>query len=202
MILFYFRIFAELNTLSRNIQDLFTNEELCDITLDVKDKKFKAHKTIIAARSPVFAEMLKDKTLEKETGVISIPDCDPDSFKEFLRYLYSGKLENISFRCAVNVFKIAYKFDVRELIWFCMDYMRQNMKVDDFCEVIALAEEYGYERLHDAVQDFFNSNLGEIFKSDEWQNLLKTNFNLANKLLIEMSSSVEVVRKKARLEIS
>lgn len=146
--------------------------------------------------------MLKNQTLEKETGMINISDCDPDSFKEFLRYLYSGKLETISFRCAVHVFKTAHKFKVKELMWFCMDYIRQNMKVEDFFEVLALAEEHRYDRLHDAVHDFFNNNLGEIFKSDEWQNLLKTNYNLVNKLLMEMSSRIEVVRKKARLEIS
>lgn len=168
----------------------------------VKDKKFKAHKAIIAARSSVFAEMFKDETSGKETGVITIPDCDPGAFKEFLRYVYSGRLQNISFRCAVGVFRIADKFNVKELISFCMDYIRQNMKAEDFFEVITLAEEYHYNKLHSAIQEFFNDNLGEIFKSDGWQNLLKTNLNLANKLLIGMSSSVEVVTKKARLEIS
>lgn len=199
---FYFRIFVELNTLSENIHGLFINQEFCDITLQIKDKELKAHKVIIAARSPVFAVMFKHETSETQTGIITIPDCDPDSFIEFLRFLYCGKVENISFPSVVHLFKIADKYAVNELSCFCIDYMWQSMKMENFFDVVALAVEHDHDRLRTAVQDFFNRNLNAILKTAEWENLLKTNFKLANGMLTEMSSNDEVIRKRPRLENS
>lgn len=169
----------------------------------MKEKEFKAHKVILAARSPVFAAMFKHDTSEKQTGIVNIPDCDPDSFKAFLEFLYSDKFKTeISLRCSVHLYKIADKYSVQNLRMFCIEHMQRNLKLENFFDVIAFAEEIDNKKLLDASQEFFNKNLRKIFETVEWRNLLENNSNLANKLLIEMSSVVEPVRKRPRLEIS
>lgn len=196
-------MFLELHTLSKDIKDIFTNEEFCDVTLRVKEEEFKAHKVILAARSPVFAAMFKHDTSEKQTGIVNIPDCDPSSFREFLEFLYSGKFKSeISLHCSVNLYKTADKYSVQELRMFCIEYMQRNLKLENFFDVISFAEEHDNKKLLDAAQEFFNKNLRKIFETAEWKNLLVNNSNLANKLLIEMSSNVEPVHKRPRLEFS
>lgn len=196
-------MFLEFNTLSKNIKDVFTNEELCDVTLHVQNEEFKAHKVILAARSPVFAAMFKHETSEKQTGVVNIPDCDPDSFRVFLEFLYSGKFEReLHFRCFVHLYKIADKYSVEELSEFCIENMQQNLKVENVFDVIAFAEEHDNMKLFNVAKKFFNKNLGLILATAEWSNLTEKNVHRANNLLREMLTNVEPVHKRPRLEIS
>lgn len=171
---------------------LFTNGEYCDTTLQLENREFKAHKIILAARSPVFAAMFKHETSEKQTGIVNIPDCDSDSFQEFLEFLYCGKVENISFRSALHLYKIADKYDVQELKKLCAVYMKHHLNVENVCDVVALADEYDETNLLVAAQTFFIRNLTEIFETAGWKELFKRNFFLANKLLIQMTSKVKV----------
>lgn len=191
-------MFLEPNILSENFKHFYTQEEIFDTTMYVKDKKFMAHKVILTARSPVFAAMFKHDTVENQTGIVSISDCDPDSFHEFLKYLYCGELENVSFRSALHLYKTADKYYVQELKMFCVEYMEYNMMAENVCDVIALAEEFDERNLLAVAQDFFNSNLKEIFSTDEWKTLFRSNFDLANKILVEMASKVTVVKINAK----
>lgn len=173
------------------MKGLFTNEEFCDTTLHLENKEFKAHKIILAARSPVFAAMFKHETSEKKFGIINIPDCDTDSFQEFLEFLYCAKLQNVSFRSAFHLYKTADKYDVQELKNFCVQYMKKNLKVENICDVISLADLNEETELLAAAYVYFNKNLNEIFVTAEWKAFLKNSLNLANKVLIQMASKAK-----------
>lgn len=198
--LIFFSFFLDLNLLSENLKGLYTGGEFCDVTLHVKNKEFKAHRIILAMRSSVFASYFKHETSEKQTGIIKIPDCDPDSFKDFLEYIYTGKLENTSLHGVLNLYRTAEKYNVQALKMFCIEYIKLNLNTKYFCNVVVLAEDYDDANLLAAAQNFFNRNLSEIFATAEWKNLMKSNNNLANSLLMQMSKRVQVVEKRPRLE--
>ena len=139
------------------------------------------------ARSSVFAATFKYDTLERQTGVITIPDCDPDSFQEFLEYLYSGKLEGLSVRSALNLYYTSEKYDVQELKAFCIEYLTQCLTIKTACEIAVLADKYDEEQLFSVTQSFFNKNYVEILLTSEWEHLMNSDSRLANKLLTEMA---------------
>ena len=139
------------------------------------------------ARSSVFAATFKYDTLERQTGVITIPDCDPDSFQEFLEYLYSGKLEELSARSALNLYYTSEKYDVQELKAFCIEYLTQCLTIKTACEIAVLADKYDEEQLFSVTQSFFNKNYVEILLTSEWEHLMNSDSRLANKLLTEMA---------------
>ncbi len=65
------------------------NQNYADVEIDVKDKKFSAHKAILAARSPVFAaEFTKE---QPEKNQIIIHDADPSTVEQFLYFIYTGE---------------------------------------------------------------------------------------------------------------
>lgn len=173
--------------LSDNFKHLFGDKETCDVTLKVMDKEYKAHRSVLIARSSVFAATFKHDTLERQTGVIIISDCDPDSFQEFLDYLYSGKLEELSYRSALNLYYTSDKYDIEELKSFCVEYLMQSLTIENMCEVAVFADKYEETELFAAVQDFFNKNVCKIFETSEWDCLMKKDTRLASKLLKEMS---------------
>ena len=182
-----FIVISELDKLSENFKDLFNDKETYDTTLKVQEMEYKVHRCVLIARSSVFAATFRHDTLEKQTGVINIPDCDPDSFQEFLQYLYCGELELLSFRNALNLYCTSDKYNVQEVKIFCVDYLMRNLTVQNLCEIVVFADKYGETILLTAVQDFFNKNVCEIFETSEWECFLKQNNHLANKLLKEMA---------------
>lgn len=182
-------LFSELDVLSDNFKDLSTNKVSCDTVLQVKDREFKAHKTILMARSSVFAAMFQHDTLEKQTGFIDIPDCDPDSFQEFLDYLYCGKLEDISYHSAFHLYITSSKYDVQKLKQFCVEYLIESLTIDNVCDIVKLADQYSDEKLMAAAQFFFNESWSKIFVTTEWESLLKDDYRLGNKLLMELSKA-------------
>ncbi|CAG0903282.1 unnamed protein product [Cyprideis torosa] len=74
---------------------LFATGLHSDVTLVVKDRKFSAHKSILAAQSPVFASMFEHEMLEKQTGEVKITDIQAKVIEELLRFMYTGDAKNI-----------------------------------------------------------------------------------------------------------
>ena len=186
MIKFTF-LFSGLDKLSANFKDLYDNKETCDVALNVQDKEYKAHRLVLSARSRTFAATFKHDTLEKQTGVVTIPDCDPDSFHEFLEYLYSGELAMSSASSALSLYYTSDKYDVEEIKPFCVEYLIQHLSVENICEVVVFADKYDELELSCTSQDFFNKNVSKIFETAEWERLMQKDYRLASKLLKEMS---------------
>lgn len=175
-----------MDKLSENFKDLFGNKDTCDTTLKVKDKVYKAHRLVLIARCSVFAATFKHDTLERQTGVITIPDCDPVSFEKFLEYLYCGEVEGLSYAGALHLYHTSDKYGVQELKAFCVDYLKECLTVENMFEVIIFADKYSESALFSAVQDFFNKNVSNILVTPAWESLMKTHYHLANQLLIKM----------------
>ena len=86
--------------LLEDFQKLFESMELSDVTFNVRCRISDSirsvyvctalHKTILAARSPLFAAMFKHPSKEKLSGIVNVPDIEPDVFKVLLRYIYIG----------------------------------------------------------------------------------------------------------------
>lgn len=176
-----------METLSEDFKSLSTNKENFDITLNVQDKEYKAHKAILIARSPVFSAMFRYESSEKKSGIINIPDCDPETFKEFLEFLYCGKLEELSPSNALRLYETSDKYDIQELKTFCSVYLMKNLSVENLGEIVILADKYDDTELLTAAQCFFNRNLSNVLVTSEWDDFLDNNRRLANKLLLVMS---------------
>ena len=72
----------------KRISLLFNNDLLSDIAFIVKDRRFPAHKFVLAAASRVFAAMFYGPMADDKQE-IEIVDCErPDEFLEFLSLIY------------------------------------------------------------------------------------------------------------------
>lgn len=138
------------------------------------------------ARSPVFAAMFQAPMKEATTGVVDIPDCDPQAFKDFLVYLYSGRLEKLS-RHMLELYQIADKYDVQDLKADCCIAVMGNLSVENFCDAVILAKKFNVKAIKLKASDFFNKNYAKIFGTMEWETLMKHYTKLANKMLKNMA---------------
>ncbi|XP_076085638.1 BTB/POZ domain-containing protein 2-like [Mytilus galloprovincialis] len=94
---------------------MLNKEIMCDVTFLVGTDQsiIKAHKYMLASRSPVFYTMFKGSCPEK--GEIIVPDINPEIFKSLLKCIYSDKLE-------VTLEKIS------EALYVAEKYMVSTMK--------------------------------------------------------------------------
>lgn len=160
--------------------------------MNVKEDPILAHRVILAARSPVFAAMFKNEMAEKKTGFVNISDCDVEAFNIFLLFLYSGEL-NFANCNVCHLYKISDKYDVLKLKLMCVDFMTKNLSVENFYEILILADQFSESKLLTDVQCFFNKNFEDIVSSKNWESFLMNHLRLANNLLKQMAPKVKIV---------
>ena len=84
------------SNLAPQLGNLIDTGLLSDVSLTLADKTdFKAHKAILAARSPVFRAMFEHEMEERKNGRVQISDVESDVFKEMLQFVYTGKTSKL-----------------------------------------------------------------------------------------------------------
>lgn len=140
---------------------------------------------IIKCRSPVFRAMLKHDMKEKNQGAITIPDCDPYTFTDFLFFLYTGTSDNILKENVFELYQMSDKYDVKDLRKVCVDFMFQNLSVDIICDVITLATRHGERNLLARATQFFIDHAKDILTTIHWQKFVKEYPVEANELFLK-----------------
>uniref|UniRef100_A0A1I7X095 BTB domain-containing protein n=1 Tax=Heterorhabditis bacteriophora TaxID=37862 RepID=A0A1I7X095_HETBA len=102
--------------LVEDYQRLFRDDLLTDFTIRVCGREIKAHRAILAARSPVFQAMLMhEDTNETKSGVLEICDLDYDVVYEMVYYIYCGRCQREISDIASDLLIAADKYRLEEL---------------------------------------------------------------------------------------
>ena len=119
-----------------------------DVTIVCNGKRFRAHKTILAARSNFFATLFSHTDFtENKTGEVVIPDCDEDTMEMFLKYVYEGALGKTTSEATEALVNIATKYDVRPLVEACVDVFAAHLKEENAIRLVKLCSLYGLDEL-------------------------------------------------------
>ncbi|XP_046458914.1 uncharacterized protein LOC124205516 [Daphnia pulex] len=91
---------------------------LADVELIVKDKTFRVHKAILAARSKVFADKFENKQPGKDVhNQIRIEGVKPSTVENFLHFIYTG--ESIGTLADEDLLKLADRYQLTTLTGLC-----------------------------------------------------------------------------------
>ncbi|XP_014225379.1 BTB/POZ domain-containing protein 17 [Trichogramma pretiosum] len=149
------------------IATLYADRLLNDISLVVNNVEYPAHRLILCASSDVFETMLLNpQWSESQASKVKLqetPQCS-EIFGEFLRYFYTGQIR-ISHNVVLSVLLLADKYNVKDLIDLCLNFMRQH---------IALSAVNGM--LVSWLQ--YTSNCGHYEVAKICNNFVKWNFEL------------------------
>ncbi|XP_065204315.1 speckle-type POZ protein-like [Planococcus citri] len=121
---------AECSLLSNDMEKCFNEDRFKDVKILVKGEEFRAHKMILATRSSVFEKMLCVDMLESKKNYIDITDMEPATFKEMLRYIYTGKVKNLD-ELAFELLPAADRFDLEELKIMCEGVLLKKLSPDN-----------------------------------------------------------------------
>lgn len=166
--------------------ELLYSGKFSDLTLDLGDKKFKVHKSILAARSPVFSAMFEHKMLENKENVVKITDVEPDIMSEVLLFIYANKVNSIK-ELTSGIFAAADKYQLEALMLMCEDVFLEKLSLDNLPEILKIVDKYETcPRLHDAVLQFLSFNGNEVANWENFDSVMQT---LSPGLLFEVTKA-------------
>ncbi|XP_056635269.1 BTB/POZ domain-containing protein 6 [Diorhabda sublineata] len=113
----------------------FKKQVYVDCTFKIDGIEIKAHKLILASSSPVFEKMFYGDMAQ---DVIEICDISVDEFNQMLDYVYTERLDIYSVLNAWNLFYIANKYLLEDLICVCLEFIRNNLTMNS----VVLSYEY------------------------------------------------------------
>lgn len=157
---------AHVDTLNENlVKDLkniwlkIEKDDVVDIVIGTG--QVKAHKSILAARSPVFAAMLQHDTKEKCTNTIIVEDIDVSTFQMMLKFIYSNNLErgDWSANNAYNLLPVADKYMLHELKEKCEQLLINHVSRDNCGKLLGYADINSAEKLKYAAMKIVKSEL-------------------------------------------
>jgi len=80
-------------SLLTHLQTQKEHKNFCDVTLQVENEEFSAHKNILAACSDYFLKMFTIDMKEKHSKTITIQGVTAKAMKEVLNYIYARTFE-------------------------------------------------------------------------------------------------------------
>jgi len=121
--------------------------KFADITFAIQGEEIKAHKSVLAARSPYFRNMFDANMVENASGKIEVPDADSKAFRGMLEYIYGGMHPKNLDEISIDLFVIADKYDIPKLRDICEWNIRANLNVDSVVDALLLAHRHNLGKL-------------------------------------------------------
>ncbi|CAL1283215.1 unnamed protein product [Larinioides sclopetarius] len=165
------------HVLNDDLKSMFHDNIFSDIKLKTSTKTFSAHKSILSGRSPVFKAMFSNNMKEKLMDCVEIKDIDSETAFRMLRYVYTAEIKDLQWEGAFGLYRAADKYQILSLRDECSAYFKSNLRPNNACDVLVLADAHQDEELKASVQEFIFNN--GIINSDEWNRLMNTHVKLA-----------------------
>lgn len=150
---------------------MFTSEKLVDVTIKTKDgREIKAHNFILSRLEHFDKMMNVHKMKESREEVIHIEDFDYDLVKEMIRYLYCDEIPKIK-EMALDLLVAGDKYNIQGLVDDCTDHLMQNFTLENFAEILILADKLNMKMLKESTIKFIFDNFKNVFETNAWMQL-------------------------------
>ncbi|CAF0916562.1 unnamed protein product [Adineta steineri] len=187
--------------LSNEYQSLLDNPVYSDVTLVCGQREFPVHKAILSARSKVFQAMFEHKMLENERSRVEIEDIDGDIIFEILRFIYTGKAQNME-KLADALLPAADKYCLERLKVQCEEALCLTIDRDNVADTLILADLHSATQLRQQAIDFINTHSQDVLETPGFQMMIGTHPHLLADAYRAMASSQNNIicppRKKQR----
>lgn len=134
--------------------------------------ELRAHKCILAARSPVFKAMFNYKLKENLTNRVVIDDFRADVVKAMLKYIYTAYLPEDIKHIAIDLYIAAEKYFIESLKIKCREYLVEHLSLDNVIHTYILAELYDDSMLRKQALKYINENIDKVTQNTDWSEFM------------------------------
>ena len=155
---------------STDVSSLQNLGQSCKIQTEFVE--FRAHKCILAARSPVFKAMFNYRLKENLTNKLIIEDCKPEVVQAMLKYIYTAYLPDDIRTIAIDLYIAAEKYFIESLKIKCREYLVENLNTDSCIQVYILSEFYNDSMLRKQSLKFISENIDKVTQNSDWNEFM------------------------------
>jgi speckle-type POZ protein len=170
--------------LCKDLACLVQNKSLfSDVVFVIEGEHIPAHRSILAARSPVFRSMFTNGMRESTEGTIHIPDIDKQLFQEMLSHIYTCKCDpDLLNERTVELLAVADKYDLAGLKLLCEQVMLKRITKGNASAILATADMYHAPVLKKHVLSLMTQYFFEIIATDGFKELCSKSPHLVTEL--------------------
>ncbi|XP_052132606.1 uncharacterized protein LOC113209465 [Frankliniella occidentalis] len=195
--------------LSADLAKLLEQGVLSDVVLQAGGAKAKvdlrAHKAVLAARSPVFQRLLMSDMVESRTSTVAV-DFPAPIMELVLRYAYTGRVdlgaedakagEQAGEGEAVTAMALLAAADYYQLSGLkrqCEERLLQRVALvpEEVLQTVVLADRYGARALKEAALDVAADYLKPLRQRPEWDDFARQNHDLVAELMGVLADKLE-----------
>ena len=159
------QLFERLDALRRK-------ETLCDVTVVVNGKEFKACKVVLAAASPFFLSLMESDMRERNEQRIEIKleEATVSVMEDVLQYIYTGNVTITEESCHKLIATADYLL-LPGLKTLASVFLKGKLTVENCVFNYYYADRYHCEELKRACRTEIHSNFTAVMKTDDFANL-------------------------------
>ena len=161
---------ALLGTCLATITTLRRTEKLCDVTIQVEDEQFKAHKIILAGSSPYFQAMFAGGLEESKQSTVVIHDIPPTIMAVLLDYCYTSSIEITP----ENAQELLPAAGILQLQWVrekCSEFIEHQLDSSNCLGIRSFADTHSCQTLQRAADQYAQQHYLEVLDSREFLDL-------------------------------
>lgn len=190
------RIEVPASDIIEHFAKLLETEEGVDVTFSVGGINLKAHKAVLATRSPVFRAELCGPMMEAGREAIVIKDVQPDVFRALLHFIYTDTLRHLDDLHANDYGEMirhllvaADRYAMDRLKLMCQSILCESLEVQTVATTLALADQHHCDKLKDACIEFITSStvIDAVLATQGYKNLKRTCPSVALEVLEKAS---------------
>eukprot|EP00441_Pelagodinium_beii_P026475 CAMPEP_0197665324 /NCGR_PEP_ID=MMETSP1338-20131121/59156_1 /TAXON_ID=43686 ORGANISM="Pelagodinium beii, Strain RCC1491" /NCGR_SAMPLE_ID=MMETSP1338 /ASSEMBLY_ACC=CAM_ASM_000754 /LENGTH=425 /DNA_ID=CAMNT_0043244105 /DNA_START=37 /DNA_END=1314 /DNA_ORIENTATION=+ len=127
-----------------------------------------AHRSLLAARSPVFQQMFFGATGMAEAAACSevcLSDMDHPTASLFLEFLYTGKVEAKSWAdddAVCHLLVAGHKYEVNSLVEACVSRLTSSLNEENAAELLMMADLLGITQIRDAALEYMCASTARL----------------------------------------
>jgi kelch-like protein 8 len=176
----------------KSLNEMYSNQELCDIELKVGSSLIRCHRVVLACVSRYFKVMFTSKMAESTKESITINDIDEQAMKALIEFAYTAKIT----MTVDNVQPLLYASSILQMetvAYACSDFMKTHLDPSNCIGVRNFAEQHGRSELLKVADDFIFDNFTEVTKCDEFNEISEHHIEtIVSSMDLNVDSEVEV----------
>ncbi|XP_021966395.2 BTB/POZ domain-containing protein At1g21780 [Folsomia candida] len=134
-----------------------------DVTLLSKDNQLiNAHKCILSNKSSVFKTKFSTQMIEKEIELVEMVDMGSEALNIFLKFCYTGEIEENWGDFYEDVISAADKYDVPLLLNLCDEKLFTLCTKENCLDLVKVANQYKLGKAKERIKQFIVRNIDEF----------------------------------------
>jgi len=160
------------NQMATDLRDAFASNDFTDMTIVCDKREFHCHKFMLAARSEVFAAMLRHEFLEKQNSRVDVKEIDAETMELLLSYIYTGQVTDFKNVSVVELFKAADRYRLDHLKHMCEEELVKRVEASNAADILSLAHKYNAQPLKSFALAMISRNVEEVMRTRGWKELV------------------------------